>query len=275
MPTRKHRVWFARWNRRALTLLDHPFQEELRFILDPDRIVSRRNRQWRLSEPHFDSDGPRVWGKLGFERAQDEIVYENHDYIVREAPAAIQRTFVYYVIDIPSRVMAYEERIPLISQEGFLDAFRQISEPAGWEIDPLGDHAKFQAWLESVDRVIRYSATLVRPNPWTHAEQVRALVEEPNARTANLEVRNDSDPTGLRVRGTVIEATSEHADAGNGHYKATGVKGTLLRYFNSARKLLVRVIEVGDDETDATTVAKISRTLDDVDLPRRGPDTDE
>lgn len=275
MATRKHRVWFARWNRRALTLLDRPFAEELAAVLDADVIVERRNRQWRLSEPHFNRTRSRVWGKLGFERAQDEIVYENRDYIVRAAPAAVQRTFVYYVIDLPTRVMAFEDRAPLISQEGFLDAFRQISKSAGWELDSLGDHAKFEAWLESVDRVVRYSATLVRPNPWTHAEQVRALVDEPNARTANLEVRNDSDAEGLRVAGTVIEATSEHADAGNGRYKATGVRGTVHRYFDSARKLLTRVIEVDDSDTDESTVAKIEKTLDDVELPTREPGGEE
>jgi hypothetical protein len=271
---RKRHIWFARFNRRVTTLLDEPFATEIQALLDPDTIVRRHNRDWRLSEPH--SDGERwLWGKLGFAREQASVEYIDHDYIVRESPATMRRNFVYYVIDLETRVIAFEDRGPDISREGFLGALRQITSERHWEIDLLGDQAEFKGWLAQVDRVTRFYAKLVVPNPWTHAEQVRALIDEPNAERTTVELRNDRDQDGLRVGETVVEALAEHADRGNGQYKATGVRGASFSFFDSSRRWLTRVILLGPDDTDVTITQKISETLAEVDESLRDTDDGE
>jgi len=265
MQPRKRYLWFARFNRRTITLFAQPFEKEMAELLDPARIVSYRNRQWRLSQPRWQERV--VWGKLGFAKPKGEVVCEDHDYVLREVPPGVQRGFSYFAIDLASRVIAFEERRPEISREGFLWTKRKLVEDARWELDLLTDSESFDTWLESVDRVTRFSAPLLPPNPWTYAEEIRGLVVEPRSKHTNLEARNDLDPEGLAIRDTALGIAAEHADLGNGNYRATGITGRALRFFDSRRRALSRVIQVYDDDAEATIVREIVERLEEIDVP--------
>lgn len=186
---------------------------------------------------------------------------------MRESPPGVHRSYALYVIDLRKRLIAFEERKPEIARQGFVAALRKIVSAGNWEVDLLGDKDSFDAWLDDVDRVTRFRATLVPPNHFTNAMQVRALVTEPNSERTAIEASNRDDQRGLTVRGTILEAAAHHADLGNGDYRVSGLKGAAHRFFYSARRLLSRSVEVGVTDSDEIVQERIVEHLAEIDVP--------
>jgi hypothetical protein len=202
-------------------------------------------------------------GKLGFARGAraEEVHYDEvaHDWVEEEAPSR-QGNFSHYVIDIPSQVVAFEEKGDDLSRQSFLNALGNFLAPVGYEVVLMSDTSSFDAWLAEVDRVTRFFVSLKRPNPgWSkRAEQVRDVAEEISADRLSVEATSESD---LNVRNTFLDGAAETAARGNGHFRATGFAGTRRRFYDSSRRFLGAVIDLSDADTSESTMNKIQEAL--------------
>jgi hypothetical protein len=247
---------------------------------NPETAVERYGRTWHLSQPL--DDGLHIIGKLGFARrsASSSVTYDTvkHDFVEVEAPLE-QGNFVYYMLDIPSRILAFEERPPDIRRRSFLGALTAIlrEQRFRWDIDLLADEASFESWLTDVEKVTRYRASILRPNPSPirHAREVRELVEETNADRLTIEATAGQDSSGLVVQDTILEATADHAADGNGNFKATGVKNGRRRFFDSLRRLRTRQLTLPPDATADELLTQLAEELASVVAEQQSEATDD
>jgi len=256
-------VWAARFSRRHITLLDRSFEDDLAASLDPSRVTVRYGRQWRVSQPQITSDF--VSGKFGFVRrsAGSAIRFDEdrEDFIVEDAPAT-QGNFVFYVVHLPSRVVAFEERLPDIRRQSFIGAMELLLREANayWDLDSLSDEEDFEEWLAGIDLVTRFRATLKRPNPSPirHARDVAELIEATNATSLVIEAGSAPEGAeGLEVTDTILGAAARHAGAGNGDFRVTGISGQSRRFFDSARRLFGRQLRLTDQTSEAEIVEQL------------------
>lgn len=270
MPhTRKRQVWLAKISRRESTLLDNDFPSDLLVALDPTIRVHRYNREWRLSKP--EQSGPFIVGKLGFERParREEVHYdeEAQDFVVESAPSE-QGNFSYYVIEGRKQVLAFELRPPDIYAKSFLGALQKIlsqSHPR-FEIDLLSDVHSFEAWLESVDTVTRFFASLKPPNPSSsrRAREVRSLMDETDAERISIEATSSEEGGGLTIKNTLLEAAADHAAEGNGRFRLSALKGGARRFFDSSNQLLTGQIEVSANDDEPSILRKLMQLARDL-----------
>ena len=260
-------VWLAKINRRSHTLFDRPFEEEIVDALSPDNTVTRYSRTWRLSAPSTSERS--LVGKLGFVRrsAGASVTYDErlHDFVVSEAPT-IQGNFAYYVLDLPTRILGFEERPPDIYRQSFLGALEGLLHSQGfkWDVDPLTDEASFEAWLRDVDVVTRFHATVNRPNPTPrrHAAEIRDLILEPKSDRFTVDATVDSDSSeGLQVDGTILGALADHAADGNGRFKMSARKCGSWRFFDSLRRLRSGRMTLQDTDGEPELVTQLTNIV--------------
>ena len=227
------------------TLFEHStFRENVLQALDPDIVVDRYNRAWRLSQPQILEDR-WLWGRLGFalQRAHAAVVYneETHDFEL--IPGEERRgTISHYVLDLESQYMLFEEVRPEIRRQSFVGAMESILGRTKAEVrltvEEVYDGEAFSEWVKRVDRITRFRATFRRPNPdWDpRFEELRKVVEDTNADTVSLEAsKSSSEDQGLVIHGTILEEVAEHAAEGYGDAKATGKIDDKFKYFDSRR----------------------------------------
>ncbi len=279
--TLKRQVSVAKVNRRSLTLLDHDWSEDLLAALDPDRTTVRYNRRWRLSQPEV-RDG-YVQGQLGFVRpsAVESVDYNEaeHRYQV-EAGWAVAGSFTHFVIDLGSQLMAFEERPPDIRRQSFLGAFKSLMDSSAtpFDLELVSDPRSLDAWLSDVETVTRFHATIHPPNPeWRdRVEEVRQIVTSTNADPLTIEAKSDpgQDGRGLNIKETVLEGVADHAAAGNGRYRLTGLKASSRRFFDSARRLVTGEFHLSADDWEDTIYERLKSTLQQL-LPTVFPADDD
>jgi len=257
-------------NRRQGSLFDGTFSEEAEALFNPDLIKERYGRQWRLSKPTI-QDG-HLFGKLGFEHRapSSHVKYDTdmHDFIEIASPLE-QGNFVMFVIDLNSRIIAFEERRPDIRVQSFIGALTGILSQAGstWDLDLLADEMSFDQWIRDVDRITKFRATILQPNPSPRrrAAEIRDLISEPNADRLSVEAVADEQRTeGLSVEGTLLGAVAEHAADGNGSFKASGFKQAARTFFDSTRKSITRALSLPSDSSTEALNSLISEKLSDV-----------
>jgi hypothetical protein len=276
MPRRLNRtVWLAKVSfvdRRPgqLAFAHERFEEALRRALNPSVAVSYYGREWRLSEPRLLNQDRVLAAELGFRRKKrrEEVDYDEskHEWVSTEAPAS-QGNFVHFVVDLDSQFIGFEDRGEDLSRNSFIAALSRFLMYGGLEIQLVSDVRQFEAWLAEVDRVTRFRATLRRPNPGysRRARQVRELAGETEAERLTIEATSDE---GLNVQGTILEGAADTAATGNGEFKASGFSGHARKFFDSTKRYLSGIIEVGEQDSSGVISAKLRELLHEL-APRR------
>jgi hypothetical protein len=247
-----------------LSFAHERFPDALLRALDPDRAVSYYGREWRLSAPRL-TDGI-VTAQLGFRRRKrhEEVDYDErtHEWVSMESPAR-QGNFSHFVVDLNSQLITFEDRGEDLSRNSFVGAMSRFLATSGLEMNLISDVRQFEAWLAEVDRVTRFRATLRAPNPGysRRAQQVRELAAETEAERLTLEATSDE---GLRVKGTILEGAADTAAMGNGEFKASGFSGRARKFFDSTKRYLSGVVEVGDADTSDVIFSKLRELLRDL-----------
>jgi hypothetical protein len=249
-----------------LAMVHRRFPESVRAALNPERPVRFYGREWRLSQPIWNSDGETVLAQLGFRRRtqHEEVDYDEsrHEWVSSEA-AARQGNFSNFVLDLKRQLIAFEDRGDDLKREAFLNAFSLFLRPAGLEINLISDTRGFETWLDSVDSVTRFRVTLRRPNPGysKRAALVRDLAQETAADRLTVEAESKD---GLNVRNTLLDGAADTAAMGNGSFKATGIVAGKHRFFDSAKRFLSTRITVDPSDSMDTIVSKIEDAMNDV-----------
>ena len=267
----RRRLWLMRINRSAdLPLLargDRPFQADITEALDPQQVVTRYERAWRLSRPQQLGDEPVLHGKLGFQSAQsstDEVEYdeEAEDFIA--VPNSRGRgQFSYYVLDLEDRYMIFEERRD-IKRTSFAGALRVILErtpnpQAVFEAEFVADMGEFDDWLANTDRVTRFFVSIRQPNPnWDDRDNmIRDIMEQSNAARMNLEAKPPPDGPGLQIPGSGLDAFIDHAKQTYGVVRASGEVQQNRKFFDSRRKFASTDIDTNDSEPEGTYLRRL------------------
>jgi hypothetical protein len=251
-----------------LALEDRPFERDILDALDPQQVITRYDRTWRLSRPQQLDDEPAIFGKLGFQSGQpndDEVQYdeEAEDFI------AIPRSrgrgqFSYYVLDLEERYLVFEERRD-IRRTSFAGALRGILERsegpnAAFEAEFVADMGELDDWLSNTDRVTRFFVSVRQPNPgWDErdARLVRQIMEEANAGRLNLEVTPHGDGPGLQVQGTGLVPFIDYAQQAYGVVRATGEVQQNRTFFDSGRRIAGADIDTSDREPVDTYLRRL------------------
>jgi hypothetical protein len=246
--TRQRRLFFAKLTRREQRVWDHSFGDDLRAALDPDNVVTRYDRSWRVSQT-VTGDG-FIAGKFGFVGASeaesgyyDELV---HDFVVAQVQRE-QAPFSHFVVDLATEILAFEERPPEIRLQSFVGAFSKLVAEASppFEIDVLTDPETYQAWADSVDRVKSLKAVLSRPNPGyvDTVEVLERALEEAEATTVELLAKSSATDDGLnKDTPWFVGALDQVSSHGQGKLIATGTRNSVTVRWESQRRTKVEIL---------------------------------
>lgn len=257
------KISFIDRNPDQMVLAHEQFPDALMHALDPNRPVSHY-REWRLSQPRRTDRS--VAAELGFRRRtrQEEVDYDDelHEWISSEA-AAPQGNFAHFVVDLETQLIGFEDRGKDLSRDAFANVLSKFLESVGLEINLISDTREFDAWLEGVDVVTRFRVTLRQPNPgWSRrAQQVRDLAQEVDPDWMTIEATSQR---GLNVRDTLLDGAADTASMGNGEFKASGLSGGSRRFFDSAKRFVSGIIEVGSEDSSSTIASKIGDLMDEI-----------
>ena len=263
----RRQVWYARINRRHRTLLDREFKEEALTAFDADVSAERYGRTWRLSQPIVEPG--LLVAKLGFERRSPSagVRYDNsiHDFVEVENPIEAGN-FVFFALDLETRLLAFEERKPDIKMQSFIGALTKIFDNQGflWDIDLITDDTSLDDWLSDVDKVTRFRATVSspNPNPWRHANEINEIISEPNTDILSIEaLAGEDNQDGIKVEGTILGAIADHALDGNGYLKLTGLKGGARRFYDSIKRLATSQIVLDPNGTSDELVEQLRNAI--------------
>lgn len=266
------RIWFARINLRAPSLFDRPdFGDSISDVLSGGTETNWYNRTWILSRPI--RSGGYVQGRLGFERpTPTEGVHFDRtaqDFVTTEERSE-QGSFAHYVINVRTRVMAFEERPPDIRRESFLGAMRRILGGRGFELDDIADNRSFDSFVASVDAISRYDVRLVRANPSASRrarDTYNAIFVEPDPDSVTLTLASDTrgERAGIDVSSDVVQGTAAHALDSNGKIRVTGyMRSGARRFWDSARHLLQGSIQVSRDDPAEVVQESIRELLEEL-----------
>lgn len=233
--------------------------------------MSWYGRDWILSRPQ--QYGRYLQGRLGFERpaSDDEVTFDadEQDFVVSATPRE-QGNFSHYVLDLDTRVLAYEERRPDIRRQSFAGAVAALVTPYNYEVDVVPDERGFDAFVADVDVVSRFSANMNRANPSASRrarDTYRAIFIEPNPDKVQLVLQSDSqgEKLGINVGSDVVQGAAAHVMQTNGRVQVTGYKGGTRRFFDSARHLLSASISATRDELADGIFERIRALMEDLD----------
>ncbi len=272
----RRRLWLMRINRSAdlplLTQRDRPFEPDIMEALDPQQVVARYGRNWRLARPQRLGDEPVLFGKLGFESIRTDepaVRYdeEAEDFITIPGSRG-HGQFSYLVLDLDTRYLIFEERRD-VRRTAFATALRMILRQApnpevAFDAEFVADMEEFSNWLTRTDRVTRFFVSVRQPNPdWDeHGDAiVRRLLEDSNAAQVNLEAKPPQDGPGLQITGTGLQDFVDYTRETFGVVRATGVVDRNRRFFDSGRNVASTDIETVENETEETYLRRLLRSL--------------
>jgi len=218
------------------------FKTDIQRIVDPNEITERYGRRWRFSQPKIE-DG-YLFGKLGF-IASGTKTYpfydeQKHDFI-QQAVETPETNFVLWAINLSNQILAFEVKSPDIKYQSFRGAFEKYLRrfPAiGLEIEDFIEMSQFKSWVNDVERITLFKATLRVPNPnWAkHPQRIQEVLRIPNADKAKIEwskLKGSKDS--LDTVDTLIGDTVSYGEEGYSDIFARGEKGQRVSTFNSRR----------------------------------------
>lgn len=214
-------------------------KEALLESLVPGTSVQRHRRQWKMAR--FEHSGNYVTGRIGFVApGSTEELWNEKEQDFEPKRLTVGSTSPFSILmqpqEGPFRV-AFQLRGSRIKLHTFttnLQALLNERAPGRtrWSVEPELNVERFEEWVDRVDKVVRLSITLEKPNPHYKRESVEEVVEGMKARMVFLQAQSDD---GLDVNDAFIQDAIEHAGQ-YGKYSAAGEKkGKRLLYRSRQR----------------------------------------
>jgi hypothetical protein len=243
-----------------LMLFDRSFEEYMSQALNPDLVVSRYGRIWRLSAPRHQSGF--IVGKLGFlhNTTAAKLGYDEkkHDFIPHDEPTE-DVNFAHFVISEAKSLLAFEVRPPKIRPQSFVGAMQAMFRESGvpYRFTAVPEPRSFAAWRASVERVVDVSVTAVTPNPRT--EQPKNLVDEMKSMGAvRTAIRATSGPDGgLNLEDPLLAQALGHVASGYGRERVKGIANGRTVVFDSQSHVQIVVIDGNADASSRQIVTQI------------------
>jgi hypothetical protein len=242
------------------TLFQQSYDIDIQTAINPKDIINRYERDWRFSKPTI--KGNYLMGKFGFVQKGKETIgdydEEKQDFI-KQTVDAKQTTWVLYVVDFGSHVLAFEAKPPLIYYQSFKGALQKnldINYPhLNFIVEDFVQTSKFVSWVKGeVDRVTNFKANLRARNP-NYARDpifIQKLMGETNADRATLELSKSKDSTDSLETGTVINDVVTYGEEGYSSIVARGKKGEQTKIFDSSKRTPSQRIDVAKNISDVS-----------------------
>jgi hypothetical protein len=241
------------------SLLMGQFDDDVQKAIQPDDTITRYNRTWRFSRPQR-LDGFLV-GKLGFVReaeAMHTYYDEQRKDFVQVATAEQRVQYSHWALQLEEQLLVFLKRAGDIDVQSFVGAFRALLDrhpDQALTVEFIVEPATFFEWAKTVQRVVRFHATVRPPNPhWTdRTDRIRELIERTNADQVTLDATTAHEKTnGLHVDGTILEDIVEYQSEGYSAVRAEGFSGSAHRTYDSKRKVETRKFDAAPspDDTD-------------------------
>jgi hypothetical protein len=238
-------------------------------VINPKNIINRYERDWRFSKPKI--EGGYFMGKFGFvqegKETKGDYDEEKQDFIQHTIDSR-QTTWVLYVIDFRSHVLAFEAKPPLIYYQSFKGAFEKNLDTnypqLNFMMEDFVQTSKFVAWVkDEVDKVTSFKANLHARNPNYSRDPVfiQKLMGETNADRATLELSKLKDSTDSLNTDTVINDVVTYGEEGYSSIVARGKKGEQVKIFDSSKRTPSQRIEVPKDINDESKWKTIINAL--------------
>jgi hypothetical protein len=225
-------------------------REALEAALVVGTRIERHNRVWRMGPWHH--EGLAIVGRIGYESAGVNELWDDELQDFKESMRPLGLTSP-FAIDGSKLRVAFQLRgrdIRVNSFTGALQALMNEASPTDrWRVRRELRQVSFDTWATTVDRVTLVHATLERPNPHYGARRrVRELIEDTNARIAELVVRADpSELQGLDIGAPFVREAIEHTSDNYGSLTAVGERGGDEAQWNSKLKGAAEVSRVPAD----------------------------
>lgn len=170
-----------------------------------------------------------VFGRLGRLRPGFDIdTFDADRHLFTTSPVEMQTATGYanFLVDITSRTVIYEERLPPISDKQFRTYFRllymtQTENFQNIVVTPLSSTEEMYKWIESLDFLTGIMAKVTPSNPEVSKDfkGVDDLLRRAAATEATIKLSN---PAGLKTDKTLVSETIALAAAGYGDVTLKG-----------------------------------------------------
>lgn len=240
--------------------------------VDEPRTPDREPQKWvfgnlvELSE----GDDRLIFGRLGKLRpTQEQGVFDwaAHDFTSRSIDTQTWTGYSNFIVDVPSRIILFEERPPVISERQFSLYFKRLYEAhtQGFhriEINLMSSPVEIFGFVESLDKVTTVSAELWPANPHVDREFEALQREIEKARAARLKIRLENDKAGLNTEGTLASQAIALATKGYGDVTIVGTKAGQSLSITSTKKIVKEVLPRYPDEPKVLVVVFAQRLKD-------------
>ena len=251
------------------TFYQQSYELDIQKVINPENIINRYERNWRFSKPKIRDR--YLMGKFGFVQEGKEMIGDydekKQDFIQRTIDAK-QTTWVLYVIDFGSHVLAFEAKPPLIYYQSFKGAFEKNLDTnypqLNFMVEDFVQTSRFLAWAkEEVDKVTSFKASLRARNPDYSKDPkfIQKLMGETNADRARLELSKLKDSPDSLNTDTVIKDVVKYGEEGYSSIVARGKKGEQVKIFDSSKKTPSQRLEVPKEINDESKWKTITNAL--------------
>lgn len=251
------------------TIFQQSYEIDIQEMINPKNIINRYERDWRFSKPKI--KGEYLMGKFGFvqqgKETKGDYDEEKQDFIQRTIDSR-QTTWVLYVIDFRSHILAFEAKPPLIYYQSFKGAFEKNLDTnypqLNFMVEGFIQTSRFVAWVkEEVDKVTSFTANLRARNPNYSRDPlfIQELMGKTNADRARLELSKLKDSTDSLNTDTAINDVVKYGEEGYSSIVARGKKGEQVKIFDSSKRTPSQRIEVPKDINDESKWKTIKDAL--------------
>ena len=251
------------------TIFQQSYEIDIQEVIHPKNIINRYERDWRFSKPKI--KGEYLMGKFGFvqegKETKGDYDEEKQDFIQRTIDSR-QTTWVLYVIDFRSHILAFEAKPPLIYYQSFKGAFEKNLDTnypqLNFMVEGFVQTSRFVAWVkEEVDKVTSFTANLRARNPNYSRDPlfIQELMGKTNADRARLELSKLKDSTDSLNTDTAINDVVKYGEEGYSSIVARGKKGEQVKIFDSSKRTPSQRIEVPKDINDESKWKTIKDAL--------------
>jgi hypothetical protein len=238
--------------------------------LVPGTSVERRGRAWHMGR--VGDEGRSIVGRIGFTAGNVAELWDEQRKDFREevVPAGTTSPFA---IDVPTLRVAFQVRPRLIPPKSFCGALQGLMNKTSphdrWRVSQELEELPFDAWVNTVDRVVSMHVRVLRPNPhYGDRKRVEDLIEGANARMAELVWKADLDALdGIDVDDPFVREAVEHSEHYGG-YSATGERQGKTTQWVSENEAAAEHRELeADPRTREVPTAGLREMLGDVEPP--------
>jgi hypothetical protein len=233
------------------TLFSGSFEDDILSLVKSRKVHRSRDFYWVFGNLLLDNK--TLAGRFGkYKVGEKDVVYDTaksefREEIFDKVGRAFYSNFVIY---LPSRIIAFEDRKPGISISGFINAFHRFSLDAGkeFEVKLLVEAGEIYEILDRFSKVTKASIRVTPANPHDEPEfrKIQKILEEANADKGTFELEGKD---GLEVRKSIIGEGIEMSGKGYCDLRITGESEGRIKKVTSKDKTLRTVLQKVADET--------------------------